>query len=83
MQHAADRERGPDFQQMKARIYFVTSRTNSVRVPQILVWINGFEFSTNKHWLIKTYATDIDMTGFIIHVDTWNDSQLWGEMIHG
>ena len=68
------REQGPGVQQTMERIYFPYKFSSS---PQILVWINGFEFSTNKNWRIKTYATDIDMTGFVIHVDTWNDTQLW------
>lgn len=68
------RNRGPGTQQTSERVNFPYKFGST---PQVIAWIDGFEMSTANDWRIKTYATNIDMSGFVIHVDTWNDTQLW------
>ncbi|KIW93303.1 uncharacterized protein Z519_05908 [Cladophialophora bantiana CBS 173.52] len=45
--------------------------------PKVVVWIDGFEMASEKDWRMKVYATQIDLTGFTIHIDTWNDTVLY------
>ncbi|KIW29918.1 uncharacterized protein PV07_05703 [Cladophialophora immunda] len=45
--------------------------------PHVVLWIDGFEMASARDWRLKTYATDIDLTGFTIHIDTWNDTILY------
>jgi hypothetical protein len=44
--------------------------------PSVVAWIEGFEMATLQDWRMKTYATEVDASGFTIHVDTWNDTTL-------
>jgi hypothetical protein len=46
-------------------------------IPTVLTWIDGFEFSTGQNWRIKSYVTNVDLTGFTVHVDTWYDTVLY------
>jgi hypothetical protein len=39
-------------------------------VPNVLVWLNGFEMATDHDWCMNAYATEIDNAGFTIHVDS-------------
>lgn len=68
------RSRGPSTQQSSDRVNFPFKFGST---PQVITWIDGFEMTSTSDWRIKTYATDIDMGGFVIHMDTWNDTQLW------
>lgn len=51
-------------------------RTYSV-LPKVVVWLNGLDMGFNENWRVTAYATDIDLTGFAIHIDTWYDSVLY------
>ncbi|EXJ69300.1 uncharacterized protein A1O5_07336 [Cladophialophora psammophila CBS 110553] len=45
--------------------------------PKVVAWIDGLEMTSGKDWRMKVYATEIDLTGFTIHIDTWNDTVLY------
>lgn len=44
--------------------------------PKVVVWLGGIEMHLLNAWRVKTYATDVTETGFILHLDTWGDSKI-------
>jgi hypothetical protein len=50
-------------------------------LPNVVVWLNGLDINFNTNWRVRAYATDIDPTGFTIHIDSWSDTLLyWGNI---
>jgi len=45
--------------------------------PTVVVWLEAFDFSQSGGWRMFAYATDVDLTGFTIHVDTWDDAIMY------
>jgi hypothetical protein len=46
-------------------------------LPNVVVWLNGLDIYFNENWRVRAYATDIDPTGFTIHVDNWGNTLLY------
>lgn len=42
-------------------------------IPKIVVWLNWIDTNKAHDTSVKAYATDITVSGFKIHVDTWGD----------
>lgn len=45
--------------------------------PQVVVWLNQLDMDKGHNWRVKAYASDINATGFTIHIDTWADTILY------
>ncbi|ROW08210.1 hypothetical protein VMCG_03089 [Cytospora schulzeri] len=44
--------------------------------PRVVVWLNQLDMARDKNWRASTAATDIDASGFTLHLDAWGDSTL-------
>lgn len=45
--------------------------------PKVIVWLDAVDSGPGRNVRVRTWADQIDATGFTIHVDTWADSNLW------
>jgi len=45
--------------------------------PQVVVWLNELDMDKNHNWRVKAYSSDINNTGFTLHIDTWGDTILY------
>lgn len=45
--------------------------------PQVICWLNSLDLDKDYNWRVKTYATDIDTSGFTVHIDTWADTIMY------
>jgi len=48
-----------------------------VTPPNVIVSLNELDMSKDRNWRVTATATDIDTTGFTIHINTWADSVLY------
>ncbi|KAF8251470.1 hypothetical protein K440DRAFT_637435 [Wilcoxina mikolae CBS 423.85] len=48
------------------------------KCPNVVIWLNQLDLDTGHIIRIKTYASDITTTDFTIHIDTWDDSIIYG-----
>lgn len=44
--------------------------------PHVVVWLRSFSMVPQETYRVKTYATDITLSGFTLHIDSWGDSTL-------
>ena len=44
--------------------------------PKVVVFFNQIEFDRNRNWRAVTTATDIDVKGFTLNIETWADTIL-------
>ncbi|KAG8906770.1 hypothetical protein FRC00_012336, partial [Tulasnella sp. 408] len=45
--------------------------------PIVVVWLRKFATRSDTSTRIRTYASDVDVRGFTVHIDTWADTTLW------
>ncbi|GAB1318331.1 H-type lectin domain-containing protein [Madurella fahalii] len=50
-------------------------RFNSI--PTVMVSMDSADVSHNTNFRVKVYATDIDLTGFTVHADSWGNTRLY------
>ncbi|KAF9808969.1 hypothetical protein IEO21_07658 [Rhodonia placenta] len=48
-----------------------------VTPPKVICFFNQVDIDKNHNWRAKTYVSDVDATGFTIHIDTWFDTILY------
>ena len=56
------------------RIYFSRPFINP---PKVIVFLKQLDVDKNKHCRVVTRVSDIDVSGFNIHINTWGDSILY------
>ncbi|KAJ4006043.1 hypothetical protein NW752_001289 [Fusarium irregulare] len=61
------------FQKAQGRVKFTKEFKT---VPTVQVRISAADASKDANFRVKVYATGVDTTGFVAHVDTWGDSKL-------
>jgi hypothetical protein len=44
--------------------------------PKVVVFFNRLEFDRNRNWRVVTTATDIDVNGFTLNIETWSNTVL-------
>jgi hypothetical protein len=49
--------------------------------PNIVVWLCMLDVDRNTHCRVKAYANSITAIGFMLHVETWNDTVLYGTSV--
>lgn len=47
-----------------------------VTPPKVVVFFNRVEFDKNHNWRVITTASDIDVNGFTLNIETWSDTIL-------
>ncbi|KAH9013636.1 hypothetical protein EDB83DRAFT_288058 [Lactarius deliciosus] len=47
-----------------------------VTPPKVVVFFNHLEFDRNHNWRVLTTASDIDVNGFTLNIETWSDTIL-------
>jgi len=47
-----------------------------VTPPKVVVFFNYIDLDKNHNWRLKTTATDIDVNGFTLNIETWEDTIL-------
>ncbi len=47
-----------------------------VTPPKVVVFFNRIEFDKNHNWRVITSASDIDVNGFTLNIETWSDTIL-------
>lgn len=45
--------------------------------PIVIVWLTGFDMDPEKPWHVKTFTTQVTRTGFILHIDSSQDSVMY------
>lgn len=58
----------------------ITFKRQYPAAPKVVVWLNVIDLGCRENFRIKTFATDVTTTGFIIHIDTWSDTRLYSAM---
>ncbi|KAG9019633.1 hypothetical protein FRB90_011979 [Tulasnella sp. 427] len=48
-----------------------------VTPPKVVVFLNSLDIDQSKNYRVKTYVSNVDTTGFTIHIDSWFDSILY------
>jgi hypothetical protein len=48
-----------------------------VTPPKVVVFFNYIDLDKNHNWRLKTTATDIDVNGFTLNIETWGDTILY------
>jgi len=48
-----------------------------VTPPKVVVFLNFMDLDKNHNWRLKTRASDIDVNGFTLHLETWGDTVLY------
>ncbi|KAI1194659.1 hypothetical protein F5X97DRAFT_346553 [Nemania serpens] len=46
-------------------------------VPTVVVSINAADVSKEHNFRVRTYATAVDTKGFVVHVDSWDDTLIY------
>jgi len=52
-----------------------------VSPPKVVVFLNFLDLDKNHNWRLKTSATDIDVNGFTLNLDTWGDTVLYAAQV--
>jgi hypothetical protein len=47
-----------------------------VTPPKVVVFLNRLEFDWKRNWRVITTATNIDVNGFTLNIETWSDTIL-------
>src|SRR6266702_1818464 len=45
-----------------------------VTPPKVVVFFNRIEFDQDRNWRVITTASDIDVNGFTLNIETWSDT---------
>ncbi|KAH9059431.1 hypothetical protein EDB83DRAFT_932312 [Lactarius deliciosus] len=45
--------------------------------PKVVVFFNSIDLDRNRTWRVKTTATDIDVKGFTLNIETWSDTTFY------
>ncbi|KAI9509697.1 hypothetical protein F5148DRAFT_1185871 [Russula earlei] len=45
--------------------------------PKVVVFLNYIDLDNTRNWRLKTTATDIDVTGFTLTIESWGDTILY------
>jgi hypothetical protein len=45
--------------------------------PKVVVFLNYIDLDHSRNWRLKTTATDIDVNGFTLKIETWLDTILY------
>jgi len=45
--------------------------------PKVVVFFNYIDLDKSRNWRLKTTATDIDVHGFSLNIETWDDTILY------
>lgn len=48
-----------------------------VTPPNVVVFFNYIDLDCTKNWRLKTSASDIDVNGFTLNIETWSDTTLY------
>ncbi|KAI9465135.1 hypothetical protein BJY52DRAFT_1245288 [Lactarius psammicola] len=54
----------------------ITFERPFVTPPKVVVFFNRLEFDNNRNWRVITTASDIDVNGFTLNIQTWSDTIL-------
>ena len=46
--------------------------------PKIVVWLNALDLCRDHNERVMAFATDITTTGFTVHINSWDDTRLFG-----
>ena len=49
-----------------------------VTPPKVVVFFNHIDLDMNRNWRLSASATNIDVNGFTLHIETWGDTILYG-----
>ncbi|KAH9208299.1 hypothetical protein DL95DRAFT_395409 [Leptodontidium sp. 2 PMI_412] len=49
-----------------------------VSPPTVVVWLNRLDTSSNTGWCVNVTASHVLTTGFVLNVNTWNQSIVYG-----
>lgn len=49
-----------------------------VTPPKVVVFFNFIDLDKNRNWRLNVSASDIDVNGFTLHIETWGDTILHG-----
>jgi len=49
--------------------------------PKVVAFLNYLDLDKNHNWRLKTSATDIDVNGFTLNLDTWGDTVLYAAQV--
>ncbi|KAI9450623.1 hypothetical protein BJY52DRAFT_1356350 [Lactarius psammicola] len=52
-----------------------------VTPPKVVVFLNCFDFDKSHNWRLKTTATDIDVEGFMLNIETWSDTTFYAARV--
>jgi len=52
-----------------------------VTPPKVVVFFNLFDLDRSKNWRLKTTATNIDVNGFTLNIETWSDTILYAAQV--
>ncbi|KAF9222869.1 hypothetical protein BS17DRAFT_160884 [Gyrodon lividus] len=45
--------------------------------PKVVVFLNYIDLDNTRNWRLKTTATDIDVNGFTLNIESWGDTILY------
>ena len=48
-----------------------------VTPPKVVVFLNHIDLNKNFNWRLSVSASDIDVNGFTLHIETWGDTVLY------
>ena len=46
--------------------------------PVVVVWLNRLDMSSSTKWCVNVTASHVSTTGFMLNVNTWNESRVYG-----
>jgi hypothetical protein len=55
----------------------ITFERSFVTTPKVVVFLKSFDTGGGGSTRVKAYTSDVDRTGFTIHVETWADTNLY------
>ncbi|KAI9451506.1 hypothetical protein BJY52DRAFT_99370 [Lactarius psammicola] len=45
-----------------------------VTPPKVVVFLNSIDLGMGRNWRLKTTATDVDVNGFTLNIESWSDT---------
>ncbi|KAN0084441.1 hypothetical protein V8E55_007945 [Tylopilus felleus] len=48
-----------------------------VTPPKVVVFFNYIDLDSSRNWRLNVSASDVDVSGFTLHVETWGDTTLY------